>query len=428
MMNSYEDVKAYLYGLRHHGAKYGIERMELLAEALGHPENAFPVIHVAGTNGKGSTCAMLEAIFRSGGYKTGLFTSPHLVFLGERIQVNRHPLDRDSIISHSRRLREVAENLAAVDSGDHPSFFEFVTAMAFMRFCQEEVDIGIIETGLGGRLDATNIVRPEITVITSISYDHCDILGHSLEQIALEKAGIIKEGRPLVLGHLPGDAEDVIRGVARQRGVELFSIKERFGSDLDGYPSTNLKGRYQRWNAAVATMVAERLSEEFPVTKETADSALQSVHWPARWDAHFVGGKKIYFDTSHNLEGADMLCENLEDLIIECGRKPVVIVGTLGSFRAGVLMPVVARYARQIVLLIPAQPRAASFQELRAAIPTSYQGNIVQSTVREVFPFPGHCAMGEDNDILVATGSIYLIGEIMDAVFHDIPIHEHILQ
>ena len=150
---TYADTKDYLYSLKYHGAKYGIERMQLLAEAMGHPERQYPVIHVAGTNGKGSTCAMLEAALRAQGCRTGLFTSPHLVHLGERVQVNRQPLSPEAIVAYTKELRLLAEAIEAREPGAHPSFFEFMTGMAFLHFAREKVDVGIIEVGLGGELD-----------------------------------------------------------------------------------------------------------------------------------------------------------------------------------------------------------------------------------------------------------------------------------
>ncbi len=427
-MRTYEEVRAYLYGLRHHGAKYGIDRMVLLSELIGHPERDYPVIHVAGTNGKGSTCAMLESIYRRCGYKTGLFTSPHLVYQGERVQVNRRLLDRESIIDYTNRLRVHAEALAAVDPDDHPSFFELITAMAFMRFSKEEVDIGIIETGLGGRRDASNIVDPEISIITSVSLDHCDILGHTLEAIAAEKGGIIKEGKPVILGRMPSSAEGVLRGIAREKKAEVHSIRERFGFDPEVCPTTNLHGNYQRWNAATATLVVETLHDRIPVDPEGVSLALDDVYWPGRWDSHQVGRHLVYLDTSHNPEGVEGLAENLGRLVSERRQKPVILAGTLGHFRASVLMPVVARFAERILLLKPAQPRAASFQMLRDAIPSDFSGSVVESSVREIFPFPGLCTCGEPDDVVVATGSIYLIGEILEALNNHLSVGEHLLQ
>ena len=428
MLSDYEQVKNYLYGLRYHGAKYGIERMEFLADLIGHPERDYPLIHVAGTNGKGSTCAMIEAIYRRVGLKTGLFTSPHLVFLGERIQVNRRNLDRQSISEYTRDLRAAVGKRVSLDSDDHPSFFEFITAMALLHLSRQKVDIGIIETGLGGRLDATNIVLPEVAVITSISLDHCEILGDSIEEIAFEKAGIIKGDRPVVLGHLPPEAERLIRERAASKRAPIFSIAERFGQDLDRYPSTNLEGRFQRWNAATATLVCEVLRERFPVSPYDVHAALHSVDWPARWDLRHLGRKRLYLDTTHNPEGAVMLNELVDHLVRDSGGRPIFIVGTLGRFRADALMPVVARHAREIVLLEPAQPRAASFQMLRSAIPPSFRGAVSESTVGELFPFAGHCSVGEDDATIVATGSIYLIGEILDAIDYQSAVLEHLLQ
>ena len=182
-MPDYADILDYLYALKNRGSRYGIERMHLLCEALGHPEQKFPVIHVAGTNGKGSVCAMLEAMYRDNGYKVGFFSSPHLVHLGERVQVDRQMLSELEIVRYIEQLRPIAAELGKSDPNLHPTFFEFIAAMAFLRFAGASVDIACIETGLGGRLDATNVVDPELSIITTISLDHCDILGLSLIHI-----------------------------------------------------------------------------------------------------------------------------------------------------------------------------------------------------------------------------------------------------
>src|SRR5688572_6363029 len=193
--SEYAAATEYLFALKARGGKFGIDRMALFAAALGHPERAVPCVHVAGTNGKGSVAAMLDAILHSAGWRTGLYTSPHLVKLGERVQVERQILSEQEIDDYVRELKPLAEQTSAANPDDHPSFFEFMTAMAFLQFARRRCDISVIEVGLGGRLDATNIVTPEVTVITSIGVDHCEFLGHELEQIAREKAGIIKPGR-----------------------------------------------------------------------------------------------------------------------------------------------------------------------------------------------------------------------------------------
>ena len=218
----YPAVQDYLFGLKAAGMKFGVDRMRILSALIGHPERAVPCVHVAGTNGKGSVSAMLEAILRASGQRTGLYTSPHLVRLGERVQVNRTPLSEGEIAAFTRELQPVADRIAS-DGGidDRPSFFEFMTAMAFLKFARARCDVSVIEVGLGGRLDATNIVEPEVCVVTSIGLDHCEMLGSTLEAIAAEKAGIIKPGRPVVMGRMPPEAEAALRRVASAKARGL---------------------------------------------------------------------------------------------------------------------------------------------------------------------------------------------------------------
>ena len=427
-LNTYEAVRAYLYGLRHRGAVYGIDRMREFIAKLGHPEQAYPVIHVAGTNGKGSTCAMLESIFRTAGYRTGLFTSPHLVHQGERVQVDRQILTREEIVDYTRRLKPIAERIESTHPDHHPTFFEFMTGMAFLRFAEAKVDIGIIETGLGGRLDATNVLDPEIAIITSISLDHTDILGDSLEKIAREKAGIIKPGKPVVMGMLPLEAAAVIESVAMERGAPLFRVTDAFGRDEERFPMTSLPGDYQRRNAATATLAARVLGERFQITEEHIRQGLQQVNWAGRWEQHTLLDRSIILDSTHNPEGAFHLERNLEALQRKTGRKPVILLGTLGHKRAESLVPVVARHAREIHLLIPHQPRACHYSDLESVLPATFDGPVHQSRIRDLFPAPGLCTAGEPGDLLVATGSIYLIGEIMEALYHEVPVGEQILQ
>ncbi len=429
--SQYSDAKDYLYALKARGTTYGIERMEHFADALGHPERRVPMVHVAGTNGKGSTAAILESIFRHAGYRTGLFTSPHLVHLGERIQVNREHLSPDAIAAYASRLRVVAEAVDAGRPGMHPSFFEFMTAMGFERFATDGVEIAMIETGLGGRLDATNVLLPEVSIITSISLDHCDVLGDTLEKIAREKAGIVKPGRPVVLGRLPAGAEAEIRAIAGERNAPVFSIRERFGSDASSssYPQCGLDGTYQRWNAATATLAVEVLSDRFPVTGEALRDGLARVQWSGRWERRRIDqGKLLVLDASHNPEGVTMLAANLERLVAETKKRPIFVTGTLGERRANALYPVVAQYAREIHLLQPNQRRASPFEVLEAAIPADFAGPVLRSRVRELFPCPGVCALGEPDDLIVVTGSIYLIGEILEALEYPAPVAEETLQ
>jgi dihydrofolate synthase/folylpolyglutamate synthase len=409
----YPAVTDYLFGLKARGAKFGIDRMASFAAVLDHPEQAVPCVHVAGTNGKGSVAAMLDSILHAAGWRTGLYTSPHLVKLGERVQVDRRVLTAREIVDYVRELRPLAGQVSASDPEDHPSFFEFMTAMAFLQFARKRCDISVIEVGLGGRLDATNIVNPEISIITSIAVDHTEFLGHELATIASEKAGIIKPGRPVVIGRMPAVAESTIRVVAAQRNAPLISVGEKFGDELDRYPHTNLEGDYQRWNAATATLAAGLLGSKWRISDEVIALGLERVDWPGRWQRVRIGERMVILDASHNPEGAQVLDSNLRHLFAETGRPPVVITGALGAPRAGPLLEIIARHAREIHLVVPQQPRACTHSELEALIPRGFGGRVVRATVESLFPSADTCTAGGPEDVIVVTGSIYLLGEVM---------------
>jgi dihydrofolate synthase/folylpolyglutamate synthase len=387
--------------------------MRLLAAALGHPERAVPCLHVAGTNGKGSVAAMLDAILRAAGWRTGLYTSPHLVHLGERVQVDRHPLTEDEIIAYDAELEPVAARLGAADSGDTPAFFELMTAMAFLQFSRKACDVSVIEVGLGGRLDATSVVTPEVAVITSIAMDHCEILGDSLGQIAAEKAGIIKPGRPLVVGRVPREAEAVIARIAAERGAPVRWVRQVYGDDLAAYPRTSLEGDYQRWNAATATLAAEALDARWRLSPGVVHAGLAAVDWPGRWQRVRAGGRLVILDSSHNPEGAAVLSSNLARLVAETGRRPVVITGILGSVRARPLLAAIAEHAAEIVLVPPDQPRACTVEELRELIPAAFSGPVRAGRVDTLFPEGGACDAGPPDGVVVVTGSLYLLGEVL---------------
>ena len=412
----YASVTDYLYALKAGGVKYGIDRMRRLAAALGHPERSYPVIHVAGTNGKGSVSAMLDAILHAAGWRTGLYTSPHLVKLGERVQVDRRLLTEAEIVAYTNELRPVAAQAAADAADEHATFFEFMTAMAFLQFQRKHADIAIVEVGLGGRLDATNVVQPEITVITSIGLDHIAELGGTVALIAREKAGIIKPGRPVVFGRLPPEAEQVIREVAAAAGAPVHSVREVFGDDLSRYPATNLEGDYQRWNAATATLVARLLPAKWKLTPETVTRGLQQVNWPGRWQSTTLGGRPLILDASHNPEGAAVLERNLSQLVAATGRKPVIVAGALGEFRARALLDVVCRFAKEVHLVTPHQARASSFEELIALVPPDKRALVHRGTLERIFPDAHTCAVGGAGDTVVVTGSIYLLGEVLERI------------
>ena len=333
--------------------------------------------------------------------------------LGERVQVGREILSEAEIVAFTEELLPVAEAVSRGSPDDHPSFFEFMTAMAFLQFARKRCDIAIVETGLGGRLDATNVVDPEVAVITSIGLDHCDMLGDTLELIAAEKAGIIKTGKPVVIGRLPAEAETVVRKVAGEKGAPVISVREVFGEALAGYPTTAFEGDYQRWNAATAVLVARCFAAKWKLSDEVVRRGLESAKWPGRWQRAKVGGRNLILDASHNPEGAGVLDAQLRALVAETGRKPVVVTGVLGAARARPLLETISRYAAEIHLVMPQQSRASGFEELEALIPGTFTGVVKRATVASVFPDSGTCAVGGPDDTVVVTGSIYLLGEVM---------------
>ncbi len=413
--SDYAAVTAYLYAQKARGPKFGVERMRGLAAALGHPERSYPVIHVAGTNGKGSVSAMLDAIFQAAGWRTGLFTSPHLVQLGERVQVNRQMLTAEAMIAYTNEVRATcAAAGVAADAEDYPTFFEFMTAMAFLQFKRQCVDLATIEVGMGGRLDATNVVDPLVTVITSIGLDHCVELGATFEEIAREKAGIIKPGRPIVLGRVPLAAEQIIRAIAAERGAVVHSVREIYGEDLGCYPQTNLAGDYQRWNAATATLVAQVMPKEWRLTAPVIAQGLTQVNWPGRWESIKLEDRLLILDASHNPEGVAVLAENLQQLIATTGRRPLIVAGALGEFRARAMLEVLLRYAQEIYLVTPRQERACPGEVMRAFVPAAERHRVHVTSLDKIFPEPGACVIGNSTDPVVVTGSIYVLGEVME--------------
>ena len=406
----------YLFSLRSRGAKYGIERMQAFVQALGHPEREYPVIHVAGTNGKGSTCAMLDSILRKSGAKVGMLTSPHLVQLGERIQVDRQVTSNQEIADFVEFLKPVADELGQGNTAAAPSFFEMITAMGFLLFAREKVDVAIVETGLGGRLDATNVVHPILSIITSIGFDHVAQLGNDLSSIATEKGGVIKNKVPVVVGCMPESAKTTIQALANKRQSRVFDVEAAFPEAPEDLPQTNLEGAFQRWNAASAQVASLALKQRFGLTESLVSEALREVEWEGRWQCLQVNGRRLILDATHNEEGARSLDDNFAKLVNRLEKKPWVLTGTLGEERASPLMEVVAKWARGIVLLRPNQPRACPFDVLERAVPKTFSGELARSTLDELFSDEGKLDFGNTGDTLVVTGSIYLLGEVLARV------------
>lgn len=413
------ELQRFLFDLRNAGSKFSLERIRKISQALGSPEKNYPKIHIAGTNGKGSTCAMLESICRASGMKTGMYTSPHLLYLGERIQIDRVPVGKTRLMELLDRVLKVCDCLfSRADMAEYPSFFEVMTAAAFLHFAEEKVDVGIIEVGLGGRLDSTNIITPNISVITTIGLDHTQYLGNTIAEIAAEKAGIIKKSVPVVAGFLQAEAFAAIESAARRADARLYSAGDFF-KDESEMPKCALEGAYQRRNAAVASLCARVLASgggPFKGLESFIPTGLERVSWAARWQKiPLKNNATLILDASHNPEGAEALRENLQALK-ESGVAPIVTVGVLGRERAKALLSVIAEYAKKIVFLVPDQPRALSFEELEALTPKGV--STMRAKVQEVYS-NGKCLLAEDGDVVVSTGSIYLAGEVLSSLYSE---------
>jgi dihydrofolate synthase/folylpolyglutamate synthase len=378
--------------------------MERLCLLLGKPEKSFPSVHVAGTNGKGSVCSMLDAIYRANGYKVGLFSSPHLVELGERIRVNGKITPMREITRRVAELKPVAERMEGDEPGMHPTFFEFMTAVAFLKFKEEKVDLAILETGLGGRLDSTNVVNPELSIITTVSKDHCDLLGNEIEAIAGEKAGIVKKGRPVLTGWLKPKANHVVERIAHEKGAPFCSLAARDESK-EPLPKTNLVGAYQKKNAALAIRATEILEQNFPVDSGKSYSALTEVRLKGRWQV-LAGKPKIILDACHNEEAAKALRGNL----LALGEEVEVWLGSLEENRAREVVAAVLPFASGFRLFEPSQPRACSISLLRGLIPKDFGNMIAEGVITRIEEYLDGTP---ENQTILVTGSIYLIGEYL---------------
>lgn len=404
----------WLTNLRNLGSALGLERTQLLLDRLSNPQNSCPYFHIAGTNGKGSTSVMIESIQRAHSRRTGLYTSPHLIEIGERIQINRQPISETRLIVLVEQVRKHYDLLQQSHPELSATFFELMTAVAWTEFRESKVDLAIIETGLGGRLDATNVGRPAVCIITSIGLDHQEYLGNTIAEIATEKAGILKSGIPCVVGFVPPEAESVIKKRAQEVGAPLYFVRDRFKDEL---PLTNLKGLHQRQNAGAALLACE-LIHGFPINHETARAALQTIEWQARWqEIKLNDNRTLIIDGSHNEEGIG----STQDLLREL-KTPTVIIGSLSLIRAEALLKKVAEYAGEIILVSINHERAIAPSDLKKLIPQTFLGSVKVASIEELFPAKHQCAATGSTVLVI--GSLYLAGEVL-ARYHGKKLNPH---
>jgi dihydrofolate synthase/folylpolyglutamate synthase len=420
----YPEAIQYLYGLRLFGAKFGLENTFRLAALAGNPQDRLRFIHVAGTNGKGSTCAILESIYRAAGLRTGLFTSPHLVSFRERIQVNRQLISESEVVRLVEELRRTGVAPVSIQEipesktkdGDRrdacPTFFEFITVMALKYFAEQKCDLVIWETGLGGRLDATNIVTPLASVITNIQFDHQQWLGDTLEKIATEKAGIIKPGVPVITTADEPEALAVIEKTAREKNaplIKVISAETKLAALFRGAATLPLPGEHQKLNAALAIATVETLQSEIPVSAAAVRNGLETVSWPGRLQlVQMQSGQKILLDGAHNVAGAKALLSALEKK--STAARQTLILGVLQDKDWPQICRTLAPMAARIFTVPVASERTADARELVAACRAANPAAKIAAcdSLRRALD------LAASDRFVVVTGSLYLVGEALE--------------
>ncbi|MCB2225236.1 MAG: bifunctional folylpolyglutamate synthase/dihydrofolate synthase [Desulfarculaceae bacterium] len=415
----YQRAVTKLYELQKFGIKLGLSSTRNLLKGLGDPHRGLACVHLAGTNGKGSVGAMLEAALTEAGVKVGFYTSPHLERFTERFRVGGKEISQRKVVQLCKAVWEV------VDQREPPTYFEFVTAMAFEHFRREGVDLAIMETGLGGRLDATNICEPLVTVITNLGLEHEDYLGKGLKNIAFEKAGIIKKKVPLIHGVMQPSARRIVEDTAAERKAPVYrrgrelGFKRRGGGrfDLNGRlwklsdVATNLVGAHQPINALLALGAAEVLSEKgLPLTAGHLARGLTQVRWPGRlerWPSQ-PDEPDLWLDGAHNPSAAKALLASLEAM--RGGRKPLVmVVGVMADKEIGTLLGLLLPAADRVVYSRPVYARAADPQRLAEAAPPGAPPGEIEPDLGRAMERARELA-GPGGAVLV-TGSLFTVGE-----------------
>jgi dihydrofolate synthase/folylpolyglutamate synthase len=441
---SYQTAVARMYALGHELAqtparKFDLAHMRTLLAALDHPEKRFPSVLIAGTNGKGSTAATLAAILRASGVRTGLYTSPHLMRINERIRIDGNEIHDDEFALIHDVVDRTAERLVGENELPwHPSFFEMLTAIAFEYFAQNKIDIAVLEVGMGGRLDATNVVEPKVSVIADVSLDHQQFLGNTVAEIAREKVGIIRRGGVVVTLPQQPQANDVIGNTILELEARAVSavpyvppVSPASGEYLTTsgggvpvlrYPlqvmgkqilvETPLVGRHQLRNVALAVATAEELSKQgFRITPESIERGIRETHWPGRFQVvAAVGDSPEYvLDVAHNPAGAWALRSTLSACYEE--RRLIFVFGAMRDKAIGEMAEILFPLAERVIATVADNPRSATVEEIRqAALRTSTE---IEDATDVASALARASALAGPRGVVVITGSIYIVGEAM---------------
>ncbi|NIO07198.1 MAG: bifunctional folylpolyglutamate synthase/dihydrofolate synthase [Deltaproteobacteria bacterium] len=414
-MPTYSETLDYIFNLRGGEVDLRLHRVSRALALLDHPERRFPAFHIAGTNGKGSTAAVLHRILTTQGYKAGLYTSPHLVSFTERIRVGDQEISPNEVVHLTQTLKD-----ALGEAGISLTFFEFVTVMALTYFSRAGVDVAVIEVGMGGRLDATNLVLPAVSIITTIARDHEAFLGTEIESIAREKAGIIKNGVPLVCGLLPPEADGVVDSIARSKYAgrrvfgrdfsislgedKLFTYKGLEWDIPDLYLA--LRGDYQKTNAAVALAALETVHDAFPVTEVAVRDGLKTVSWPGRFEV-VLKSPTVFLDGGHNIQGITALVREMRRLLQ--GQRVKVLFGAMSDKQWDQMLQELSGIASEIILTRVPMERSADPIMLRKAVSPGVRVRILDDPLEAVRALVGSAEAGET---ALVTGSLYLIGRV----------------
>jgi dihydrofolate synthase/folylpolyglutamate synthase len=422
------DSLTYLFGLEYFGLKLGLDNIRTVLDGLGHPERSFRTVHIAGTNGKGSVAAMVAAVLQAAGHRTGRYTSPHLLHLNERFVIDGAPIDDVEIGRTLEDVRTVVQRLRDQGRLDvQPTFFEATTAIAFELFRRLDVGVAAIEVGLGGRLDATNVVTPLVTVITSIALDHQEHLGHTLRDIAIEKAGIIKPGVPVVVGQIEADALDEIRRIAGERGADMIqasdgvsvsasapysagqAIRLRTPEDDYGELTLALAGEHQVRNAVIAVRALELVRAGGLAIPRTAIAAgLKNVTWPGRLDTRrLADGREALLDAAHNPEGAAALAAHLRRLP---DRPQVLVFGATEDKDASGMLRALLPLVRACVITRASNRRSGDPERL-----AQLARQLAPTVAAQVAPDPAAAldAAWHIARKIVVAGSIFLLADVL---------------
>ena len=399
----------FLFSLEKFGMKFGLASMAALCEAMGHPEQAFTSVHIAGTNGKGSVAAMVERALRAAGHRAARYTSPHLVRVEERFVIDGREIDRETLERGAERLRALVERLVAARQLDGwPTFFECTTALAFDLFRDAGVEVAAIEVGLGGRLDATNVITPAVSAIVSIDFDHQAQLGTTIASIAAEKAGIIKPGVPVVCGPLPPDALDVVARACDERGAPLIR------TDTDGQLQREVRalppalpGEHQVANAVVAAAVLRALDARgVAVDARAIHDGLMRVSWPGRLEWFTAGATRVLLDAAHNPAGARALAEYVRSSV---PGGVTLVFGVMRDKAADEMLAILAPIARRTICTTAASPRAMAAADVAAAARATHARVEVEAD-----PDAALTRALEPGGTVVVAGSIFLIGPLRE--------------